>query len=363
MQINLTLGQILNLVEGKAVFNSLALDESFEIKNISSFENAKSNDLAIFIDRGDGSVFDSLSLDIIKNSDAGLILSSKELVPGKNYLLVDDSVASFTKIVEFVQSKNLISGIHSDAVVSDKAKIENGVSVGAYSIVEDGVNIGSGSEISGHVFLGYNVKIGKNVKIHPGVRILHDCVVGNNSIIHSGSVIGSDGYGYSVTKTGMEKIPQIGIVRIGKDVELGANVTIDRAAFDETLIDDGVKIDNMVHIAHNVKVGKFTAIIAQTGIAGSVQIGMGCQIGGQVAIKDHIKIGNGAKIVSKSAVMKDMKDGEIVAGIPAISFSKWKRSMVAIARLPELVSLVRKFNNFSQMSLWQRFLTVFLKKR
>jgi UDP-3-O-[3-hydroxymyristoyl] glucosamine N-acyltransferase len=143
-------------------------------------------------------------------------------------------------------------------------------------------------------------------------------------------------------QAGLRKVPHVGIVRIGKHVEIGANTTIDRSEFGETVVGDGVKIDNCVHIAHNVKIGPGSAILAHTGVAGSVEIGTGCQIGGQVAIKDHIKIGDGAKIVSKSAVMRDVAPKAVVCGIPSMPFSQWKRVMVVLARLPEYVKAFKK---------------------
>ena len=157
--------------------------------------------------------------------------------------------------------------------------------------------------------------------------------------------IGSDGFGYKVTKAGMQKIPHTGVVTVGRGVEIGANCSIDRALFDATVIGDGVKIDNNVHVAHNVIIGSGSAILAQTGIAGSAVIGMGCQIGGQVAIKNNVRIGNFAKVVSKSGVLNDIKDGETVAGIPAIPFGQWKRFVVASQKLPEMIKLGKELTS------------------
>ncbi|MCK4517978.1 UDP-3-O-(3-hydroxymyristoyl)glucosamine N-acyltransferase [Candidatus Babeliales bacterium] len=233
--------------------------------------------------------------------------------------------------------------------ISQWAIVEDNVSIGAGAVIEDDAKIGYGATIGANVFVGQGAVVGCGVVLHPGVKILERSVVGDNTIIHSGAVIGSDGFGYRVMKTGLRKITHIGIVIIGKSVEIGANTTIDRAEFDQTVIGDGVKLDNQVHIAHNVKIGPHTAILAQTGIAGSTIIGAGCQIGGQVAIKDHLTIGNEVKIVSKSAVMKNLKDGEIVCGIPSMPFSQWKRMMVALARLPELLK-----KNRTRKTFWQK---------
>jgi UDP-3-O-[3-hydroxymyristoyl] glucosamine N-acyltransferase len=195
----------------------------------------------------------------------------------------------------------------------------------------------------------------------PGVIILDRCHIGDNSIIHAGTVIGSDGFGYQVSQTGMKKIPQIGIVDIGKYVEIGANCSIDRAAFDVTQIGNGVKMDNGCHIAHNVIIGDHTAILAQTGIAGGVKIGMGCMIGGQVAIKDHVVIGDGVKVVSKSGVLTDVSNGQTVAGIPAIPFSQWKRTVVILGKLPEYIKTMQGLTK--KRSIWAHIKALFGAKQ
>ena len=168
-----------------------------------------------------------------------------------------------------------------------------------------------------------------------------------------------------MTKQGLQKIPQIGIVSIGMWVEIGANCTIDRASFDKTIIGNGVKLDNSVHIAHNVIVGDGTAILAQTGIAGSTKIGIGCQIGGQVAIKNDIVIGNGVKIVSKSAVAHSLKNGETVSGFPAVPFMQWKRSQALINRLPEFAKMayeIKEKMNAPKNSLLGKIKNLFTRK-
>jgi UDP-3-O-[3-hydroxymyristoyl] glucosamine N-acyltransferase len=354
MKINLNLKQIVELVGGE-----ISTDQDFFAENISSLKNAKENDIAVYIEQGDGAVFDSLSLESIKNSSAGLILSSKKYVPQKNYLIVEDPLLAFQKIVKSTQLKNEFEDKYSkkypDSFVSEQAEIGENVTVDATAVIKAGAKIGNNSVISSHVFVGKNCIIGSNVFLHPGVKVLERCVIGDNSILHSGSVVGSDGYGYRPGKTGMCKVPQIGIVRIGSHVEIGANVAIDRAAFDQTIIGDGVKLDNFVHIAHGVQVGPHTAIIAHTAIGGGAKIGVGCQIGGHVTIRDHISIGNGVKIVSKSAVINDIKDGKTIAGVPAISFLKWKRMYVSWLKLPEIIKLKDAFlKKQKKQSLFKR---------
>ncbi|KKQ32743.1 MAG: UDP-3-O-acylglucosamine N-acyltransferase [candidate division TM6 bacterium GW2011_GWF2_37_49] len=355
MDVNLTLSKIAEIVGG----NLHSADSLFVVKNISSLEKATDQDLAIILDRGDASVFDSVSKEKIKASKAWCFLTNTaDFFAEENYILVKDSTLAFQLLVNYLKKielqKNIPSVISSGAVVHPTA------------IIGMGSKIGRGTQIEAQVFVGTNCVIGSDVTLYPGVKILDGCIVGDSSIIHSGTVIGSDGFGYKITKLGMIKIPQIGIVRVGKFVEIGANCTIDRAAFDETIIGDGVKMDNLVHIAHNVKIGASTAILAQTGIAGSVTIGVGCQIGGQVAIKNDTKIGDGVKIVSKSVVMNDLEDGAIVCGIPAISFTKWKRISVIVSRLPELVksfeSAKHMFQNAGKNRPWYlRIFNIFKK--
>lgn len=345
MNIQLELGKIIDLLgEG-----ACSLDRSFSINALASLENATEHDLAILIDRGDQSVFEGTSLEEIKKSKAGLFLAVRPIVEGKNYLLVKDPLSAFQKIVDFIaqQKESKEADIAPDVVISPGA------------VISRGAKIGPGTVIGAQVFIGADCIIGAQVLLHAGVKILDRCVVGDFSIIHAGAVIGSDGFGYQVTAQGLRKIPQIGIVRIGRQVEIGANCSIDRASFDATIIGDGVKLDNAVHIAHNVKIGAGTAILAQTGIAGSVTIGKGCQIGGQVAIKDHVQIGNGVKIVSKSGVMHDLADGQIVAGIPAMPFNQWKRLCVVLVKLPDMVKTFRagavsSGHGHSRKPFWKR---------
>ncbi|MCK4650835.1 UDP-3-O-(3-hydroxymyristoyl)glucosamine N-acyltransferase [Candidatus Babeliales bacterium] len=358
MHLNLSVAQIKRIIGGEC-----SLDDSFIVEKISSFESAGKNDLSVLIDRGDKSVFDAVSLENIKKSGAGLILSKTKVISGKKYFLTSDPLGAFNKLVEFIENKNNNENKNftceptcppkleerrgkPSVCVSETAVLQKGVIVEANAVIQDEAHIGLNSFVGSHVFIGKNVVIGSNVKLYSGVKILDRCCVGDNTIIHSGAVVGSDGFGYSVTKSGLRKIPQIGIVRIGKDVEIGANCCIDRATFDQTIIGDGVKIDNSVHVAHNVKIGDHSVILSQTVIAGSVNIGVGCQIGGQVAIKDHVNIGNGVKIVSKSAVMKDLSDGEIVCGIPSMPFGQWKRVNVIISRLPEFFKEFGKIKSF-----------------
>lgn len=306
-------------------------DDGLVLTAISSLEKAQATELAFVLDRGDAGVFDAIAAQVIAGTRAGVVLTSQQ-IPNKPCLVVRDPLAAYAALVNLAQRQ----------AVTTAPRVAPEARVHPSAVIEAGVVIGVSAVIHAQVYVGKRCVIGNRVILYPGVRVLDDCIVGDDSIIHANTVIGSDGFGYQVSKTGMRKIPHIGIVQIGKHVEIGANCSLDRAMLDATIIGDGCKLDNAVHIAHNVRIGQSTAILAQTGIAGSVVIGAGCMIGGQVAIKDHVTIGNGVKIVSKSAVMNDIADGQTVCGIPAIPFNQWKRIAVCLQKLPEWAKLVAR---------------------
>jgi UDP-3-O-[3-hydroxymyristoyl] glucosamine N-acyltransferase len=193
------------------------------------------------------------------------------------------------------------------------------------------------------VFVGDGVSIGDNSVLNPGVKVYHRCVIGKNVIVHAGTVIGSDGFGFAPQADGtFKKVPQMGIVVLEDNVEVGSNTTIDRATIGSTIIQAGAKIDNLVQIAHNVEIGNNSVIAAQSGISGSTKIGKGVMIGGQVGIVGHIKIGNGAKINAQSGVSKSIEDGKAVTGSPAYDYTSALRSQAVARRLPELEKKVKE---------------------
>ena len=326
MELNLQLSQLLSALTN---VNFCKGDGAFVLRRLSSLQSAGPQDIALVLDRGDASVFEPISDEAVNKSQAGILIVSRPLTSDRMHIVVSDTLTAFNEIVAYARSLRVGS--------LPEAQIAASACVHSSAVILAGTIIGEQAQIGPHVFVGHNCRIGNNVVLHPGVRILDDCLIGDATVIDPGAVIGADGFGYQISKSGLRKIPQIGIVRIGAGVEIGANCTIDRAAFDETVIGDYVKMDNGAHIAHNVKVGAHTIILAQTGIAGSVEIGQGCQIGGQVAIRDHLRIGNGAKIVSKSAVISHVPDGQTVAGIPAMPFNQWKRLVVSLNKVPDIL--------------------------
>ena len=249
------------------------------------------------------------------------------------------------------------TGIHPTALVAPDAELGKNVSIGAFCVIESGAKIGDDTVISPQCYIGRKVVLGENCWLYPQVSLREEVRVGKRTIVHNGTVIGSDGFGYSVDDQGIRtKIPQTGIVEIGDDVEIGANVTIDRARFGKTSIGHGVKIDNLVQIAHNVVVGDHTVIVSQAAIAGSTHIGSKVIIAGQVGIGGHLHVGDGAVIGATAAVSKDVEAGAYVLGTPAMPAAKFKRTQANILLLPklkvrvaELEARIRKLEEHGQL--------------
>lgn len=228
-------------------------------------------------------------------------------------------------------------GVHPTAVVAPEAKLGQGVSIGPYVVIEPGAEVGEGTILFAGCYLGHGARVGRHCKFYPHVSVRESVRIGDRVILHNGVVVGSDGFGYTVNDKGVrEKIPQIGIVEIGDDVEIGANTTIDRARFGRTRIGNGVKIDNLAQIGHNVVIGDNAVIVAQVGIAGSAEIGERTILAGHVGIVGHVVVGRDCIVAAKSVVTKDIAPGQFVSGFPAIPHDEDKKLHAHIARLPEL---------------------------
>ena len=253
---------------------------------------------------------------------------------------VSDAYSAFASLLTKYQEieAQQLTGIQEPSYISKSAKLGDKVFVGAFAYLGEGVMIGNQVKIHPQVYLGNNVRIGDNTVLHPGVKIYHSCVIGANVTIHAGSVIGGDGFGYAPLPDGsFKKIPQIGNVLIEDGVEIGSNVTIDRATIGSTLIRKGAKLDNLIQIAHNVDIGNDTVIAAQAGISGSTKIGNGVMIGGQAGIVGHLQIADGARINAQSGVSKSIKaKGGAVTGSPAYEYTSALRSQAISRNLPEL---------------------------
>lgn len=278
----------------------------------------------------------------IDTSAASVLIVSQNLLQDKTYsktiIAVEDAYLAFQVLMNlYNQMQERKTGIEQGAVFHETSRVGENVYVGAFTCVSEKVRIGDDSQVYPHVYIGKNVRIGKNCVIYSGVRIYDYCVIGDNCIIHSNTVIGSDGFGFQPTKDGYQKIPQLGNVVLGDDVEIGSNCSIDRGTIGSTVIGRGTKIDNLIQIAHNVKIGENNVIAAQAGIAGSTIIGDWNMIGGQAGIVGHIKIGNQVKVQAQSGVNSSAADGEILYGSPAINAGEYRRNYVHFRNFTDIV--------------------------
>ena len=245
-----------------------------------------------------------------------------------------ECVAKLLQMYESMKPKK--TGIDPLAFVSPKAKVAEGVYVGAFAYISDGAEVGEGSQIYPHAYIGEGVKIGKNALIYPNVTVYHGCKLGNNVTLHAGCVIGADGFGFAPGPEGYDKIPQIGIVTIEDDVEIGANTCVDRSTMGSTYVRKGVKLDNLVQIAHNTDIGANTVMSSQVGIAGSTKVGEWCMFGGQVGLAGHIKIGDKVGIGAQAGVPGNVKSNEQILGTPAIDAKNFMKSSAVYKKLPEM---------------------------
>jgi len=251
-------------------------------------------------------------------SAAAIITSHKKILKNKIGILVDNPHLAMSLVLDqFSPATERSKGIHKSALVSPQARLGNDVNVGPFAVIEKGVIIGSGTSIGSHSTIGENSIIGDNTIIDSNVHIYHHSQIGNDNHFHSGCVIGSDGFGYVTVNNNHNKIPQIGKVLIGNLVEMGANCTVDRGTIGDTIIGDGCKFDNSIHLAHNVKLGRGCLLTAQVSIAGSATIGEFCVFGGQSGVGDHVNIGDRAMFAAKTGITKSLPGGKIYAGMPA----------------------------------------------
>jgi UDP-3-O-[3-hydroxymyristoyl] glucosamine N-acyltransferase len=265
---------------------------------------------------------------------------AEQIVEGQ--IRVADPTRAFEQVVlKFApQQITFPAGIHPSAVVAPGVSLGEKVSIGAHAVIEPGARIGDGTRIGAQSYIGHETTIGADCLVYPNVTIRERCQIGDRVILHSGAVVGSDGFGFEMATGGHKKVPQIGIVQIDNDVEIGANTTIDRARFGRTWIQEGVKIDNLVQIAHNVVIGKHSIIVAQVGIAGSVRIGAGVVIGGQAGIIGHIEIDDGTMIGAQTGVSKSLHGGTWWA-TPAVPLKESMEHLAWVRRLGKLFARVK----------------------
>ncbi len=251
---------------------------------------------------------------------------------------------AFARIVDLFHpnERRLVPGCHPTTIIENDVRIADTAGIGPFCHISEDSSIGEDSQLLSSVYVGKHVTIGNNCLIYPGVIILDNTTIGNNVIIHASTVIGSDGFGFAESDTGLKKVKQVGWVEIADDVEIGSNCSIDRGALGPTKIGRGTKIDNLVQIAHNVEIGEHSIIVAQVGISGSTKIGNGVILAGQVGLVGHIEIGDGVKIGAQSGVNKSVPPGKMLFGYPAREIMLAKRIEAALTRLPDLLTRVRK---------------------
>ncbi|MBQ8240694.1 MAG: UDP-3-O-(3-hydroxymyristoyl)glucosamine N-acyltransferase [Bacteroides sp.] len=277
----------------------------------------------------------------IYDTQSSIVLVNNDFVPEKEVkatlIKVNNAYESLAKLLNLYEmSKPKKTGIDPLAYIAPTAKIGENVYIAPFACVGDNAEIGDNTSLHPHATVGSGAKVGHDCILYPHVTVYHDCRVGNHCILHAGSVVGADGFGFAPSPEGYEKIPQIGIVVLEDNVEIGANTCIDRATMGATIIRKGVKLDNLIQIAHNVEVGSHTVMASQVGIAGSTKIGEWCMFGGQVGVAGHIKVGNKVNMGAQSGVHSSIKDGEALIGTPPMPLKGYFKSSAVFRKLPEM---------------------------
>ena len=311
-------------------------DGAIEIRGLRGIREAEAGDLTFL---ANPRYLEALST----SRAAAVILGPGAPRPPMAALRTPDPYLTFARALALFHPPALEPpGIHPTAVLEEGVRVGAGVRIGAFSFVGAGSEIGEGSSVAPQVYVGRGVRLGRDCGIRPRSVLADGCWLGDRVVVQSGAVIGGDGFGYARDRDGRyHKIPQVGRVVLEDDVEVGANTTIDRATLGETRIGRGTKIDNLVQIAHNVVVGQDTVIVAQVGISGSTSIGARVTLAGQAGLVGHIRVGDGATIGAQAGVTKDVPEGVVLLGSPAIPHVEFKRQVAALARLPDLARAVR----------------------
>jgi len=329
-----TAQQIAEILNGEIVGNA-----EVEVNSLAKIEEGKKGDLCFLAnEKYTPHIYTTKASIVIVNTSF-----TADTKIASTLIKVEDAYSSFSQLLELYNKIQFNEvGVSKKADIDNNCLIRDTVFVGAFTSICEGVTIGENVKIHPNCYIGKNVKVGDNTIIYPNVSIYHNCIIGNNNIIHSGVVIGSDGFGFAPNaENNYDKISQIGNVIIADDVEIGANTTIDRATMGSTKIGKGVKLDNLIQIAHNVEVGDHTVIAAQAGIAGSSKIGKNCMIGGQTAVSGHLTIADEVKIAGQSGIASSIKQvGKIVQGPMAFDIRDFQRSYIIFKKLPDLYRTV-----------------------
>lgn len=338
--MKLTAAQIAEILEGE-----IEGDPEVEVSKLSRIENGEKGTLTFLANP-------KYAAHLYATEASAVIIGKDFNIEGEirtTLIKVDDAYKSFSRLLEYYNKVKMNkTGIEEPVFISSSARYEDNVYIGAFTYIGNNVTIGKHVKICPNTYIGDNVSIDDHTVIFAGAKINSETRIGKYCTIHGGAVIGADGFGFSPDENGeYKKIPQTGNVILEDFVEVGAGTTIDRATLGSTLIKRGVKLDNLIQIAHNVEIGENTVIAAQTGIAGSAKIGKNCMIGGQVGIVGHITIGNNVKIQAQSGVIRNIEDGEVLQGSPALNYGDYNKSYVHFKNLPKIVDIVNELNKLN----------------
>lgn len=328
MQVSFTAEQIATVLKG-----TVEGDPSVKVNNFSPIEEGKPGTLTFLAN--------PKYIHHIYTTKASIVLVNEDFKPEQQVqatlIRCANAYAALAVLMDMVEkAKPQKVGIEPMSYIADSASVGTDVYIGGFAYIADNAQVGNNVKIYPQSYIGDDVKIGDNTTIYPGVKIYSGCIIGSNCIIHAGAVIGSDGFGFAPENGVYKKIPQMGIVIIEDDVEIGANTTIDRAVMDATIIRKGVKLDNLIQIAHNVEVGENTVMAAQVGVSGSTKIGKHCMFGGQVGLGGHITIGDNANIGAQSGIISNIKPNAKILGAPAIPVKDFFKSSIIFPKLPEM---------------------------
>lgn len=314
-------------------------DENVKVSNLSKIEEGKAGTLTFLAN--------PKYTPHIYTTQASIVLVNKGFTPEgeikATLIEVEDAYACLAMLLNMVNAaRPEKKGIEEGSHVAASATLSDSIYIGAFAYIGEHAVLGEGCKIYPQAYVGDNVKIGNNTTIYPGVKIYHDCVIGNNCIIHAGAVIGADGFGFAPHDGKYVKIAQIGNVVIEDNVEIGANTTIDRATMGSTVIHEGVKLDNLIQVAHNVEIGESTVMAAQCGIAGSTKIGSHCMMGGQVGVAGHITVGDHVNVGAQTGIPNHIDPNNTLLGTPAMPAREFARVSVLMRKLPELSQTIRE---------------------
>jgi UDP-3-O-[3-hydroxymyristoyl] glucosamine N-acyltransferase len=316
-------------------------DGELELRSVAAPERAGPHDL-IYLES-------ARHAERAMDSDADCVIAPPGVaLPGKTVLRNAQAKLAFARAAAFLLERATIaSGVHATAIIAPLAKIAATASIGPYVVIGEDAHIGEGTQVGAHCVIGAGCWIGVDCRLHPRVTLYNNVRIGNRVQIHAGAVIGADGFGYVLGEDRYTKFPQVGIAEIGDDAEIGANTTIDRGSLDDTRIAEGVKLDNLVHVGHNVKIGAHTVIAAQTGISGSCTLGHHVILGGQSGLGEHCTMEDGAIAGGQSGILngKTIRGGQVVWGTPARELKKFKEAFAWQARLPELAKRIKKLED------------------